>query len=123
MFEEFILINIIRKANQLLLQELIHIQQVVGVYNLDKVGLEAGAAHEASVDVRAGGQFAAVGCGHAAPVHDAQVLRYLGRDVVPQPLPERGVDRLGLLGGGGLARSDGPHWLVRQYQAGPGWMI
>ena len=51
---------------------------LVGVDDLDKVGLEAGAADEAAVDVGAGRQFLAVGCGHAAAVQDSQVLGHLG---------------------------------------------
>ena len=66
---------------------MVSISFLVGVDDLDKVRLEAGAADEAAVHVWAGGQVLAVGRGDAAPVEDAEVVGDLGRDVVPQPLP------------------------------------
>ena len=55
--------------------ELVPVNRTVGVDDLDKVRLEAGAAHQAPVHVRAvGGEVPAVGGRHAAPVHDAEPL-------------------------------------------------
>ena len=66
---------------------------LVGVDDLDKVGIR-GAAHEEAVHVGEGGELLGVGGGDAAAVEDAEVLGDLGVDVVLQPLPQRGVHLL-----------------------------
>ena len=66
------------------------------VDDLDKVGIR-GAAHEEAVHVGEGGKLLEVGGGEAAAVEDAEVLRDFGVDIVLQPLPQRGVDPLGVL--------------------------
>ena len=66
---------------------------LVGVDDLDKVGIR-GAAHEEAVHVGEGGELLGVGGGDAAAVEDAEVLRDFGVDIVLQPLPQRGVHLL-----------------------------
>ena len=68
-----------------------------------KSGL-GGAAHEEAVHVGEGGELLGVGGGDAAAVEDAEVLRDFGVDIVLQPLPQRGVDPLGVLRRGGPSR-------------------
>ena len=120
---------------------------LVGVDNLDEVLLKTGAADQGAVYIGAGGQGLAVVRSDRASVQDAggagdlEVLNmhnkltidqvknfqfssgvdyyYLGADILLKPAPDGEVNLLGLLGGRGLARPNGPHGLIGQYHARP----
>eukprot|EP00740_Mantoniella_antarctica_P000006 CAMPEP_0181392774 /NCGR_PEP_ID=MMETSP1106-20121128/26781_1 /TAXON_ID=81844 /ORGANISM="Mantoniella antarctica, Strain SL-175" /LENGTH=168 /DNA_ID=CAMNT_0023513941 /DNA_START=169 /DNA_END=675 /DNA_ORIENTATION=+ len=65
------------------------------------------------------GQRRAVALVDRAAVLDARRLGHLVADVVCQPLANGGVDVLHLVGGGHLARADGPDGLVRDHHLRP----
>ena len=91
----------------------------LGVDDGEELGLEGGASDEEAVNVLLLGQLLAVGAGDRATVDDAGGLGHGGGDILDEPLPQGGVDLLGLLRGGGLAGADGPHWLVGNDNVGP----
>lgn len=92
---------------------------LLSVDDLNKFGLQRGAADEESIDVGLRSEFAAVGGGDRASVLDSQRGRNFSRDVVDEPLPQGGVNFLCLCWSGGLAGADGPHWLVSDDDVSP----
>lgn len=81
---------------------------LVGIDDVHKRGLQAGATNKEAVNVSLLGQLVAVLLRHAAAVEDTGLLRSLRRDLLLDPLAERLVDFLCLLGGCDLAGADGP---------------
>ena len=70
--------------------------------------LQAGTANKEAVDVGLLGQLAAVLLSDGATVDDTDFILSLGRDVLTEPLADRGMDLLGLLSGSDLAGTDSP---------------
>ncbi|KAI3485238.1 hypothetical protein L1887_51523 [Cichorium endivia] len=92
---------------------------VVGVDDVDELGLERGAADEEAVDVGLLGEFLAVLGGDGAAVDDAELLSRVLAELVGGPLADGGVHLLRLLRGSDLARADGPDGLVGDHDLGP----
>jgi hypothetical protein len=92
---------------------------LVGVDNVNKLGLQASAANQEAVNILLLGEVLAVLAIDTATVQDAGLLRNLLADVGAQPLADGLVDLLGLLDGGDLAGADGPDGLVGNNNALP----
>lgn len=88
----------------------------VCVDNVDKRRLQRRTTNQEAVNVGLLGKLAAVLLVDAAAVQDARLLRRLGRDLLLQPLADRGVDFLRLLCGGDLAGANGPGVRVSQVE-------
>ncbi len=69
---------------------------LLGVDDLDELGLQRSASDEESVDVGALGQFLAVGGSDGPAVLDASLVGYVFAHVLPQPIAELSVNLLGL---------------------------
>lgn len=80
----------------------------VGVDDVNKRRLQRRTTDQETVNIGLLGELTAVLLVDAAAVQNACLLRSLGRDLLLQPLADRGVDLLGLLGGGDLAGANGP---------------
>lgn len=70
--------------------------------------LQASTANEEAVNIGLLGELAAVLLADRSTVDDADLVLGLGRDGLPEPLADSGVDLLGLLSGGDLAGADSP---------------
>lgn len=81
---------------------------LVGIDDIHKRRLQAGTANKEAIDISLLGQLVAVLLRHAAAVEDTGLLRSLGRNLLVEPLAERLMDFLGLLGGCDLAGANGP---------------
>jgi hypothetical protein len=81
---------------------------LVGVDDVYKRGLQASTSDKEAIDIRLLSQLIAVLLRHTAAIQDARLVRRLARDLFLEPLAERGMDFLGLLGGRDFAGSNGP---------------
>lgn len=80
----------------------------VRVDDVDKGGLQAGAANKETVNVSLLGQFRAVFLRHTTTVENAGLLSGLGGNLLLQPLADSSMNFLCLLGGGDLASANSP---------------
>lgn len=74
--------------------------------------LQTRASHQEPIDIGLLAQIPAVLLAHAPTIDNPRLLGYLLADLLLQPLANRGMDLLRLLGAGNLAGANGPDGLV-----------
>ena len=90
-----------------------------GVDDVYKLGLERSPTDQEPVNVGLGREVLAVlGCDRT-PILDSDAFRDIGTDRLAEPFPQRNVDFLRLLFGGGFSGADCPDGLVSYYDVVP----